>query len=182
MIWLNLQLDPSLFQSDCHRGGTSCGTDTAVSSSTSPPSSSLHCNCKHSKNYFYFYKKHGTHFYGGSECGIYSPYTHTDMIPTPITPDIVGHLESNDEDSKVQFSGPFSKSMCPQELVQPPFGRVVIRGIVVVGSFPFTHLAADCGIKKKENDFSPGSEGQYRLVEQDLTKAKANLSQPIVNN
>lgn len=67
---------------------------------------------------------------------------HADMILTAVTPNIIRHLKSDDEDALRQFPGSF-----PQRvrfiiaIDRAMLSWVEIRRVVLVHSFTFTHLA-----------------------------------------
>jgi len=54
------------------------------------------------------------------------------MILTSLTPDIVRHFESNDEDTQVNLLGPLSEGMGAQELIETSFGGVIVGRVVLV--------------------------------------------------
>ena len=77
-----------------------------------------------------------------SDLGFFSvvAHPHSDVVVAAVTPDVVGHLKTDDDDAEVDFAGSFSKGMGAQEFVEPPGFGVIVRGVVLVGAFAFTHF------------------------------------------
>lgn len=68
------------------------------------------------------------------------PDTHPNVIFTSLTPDVIWHLKPDDEYAHVQFPSSLSQSMSAKELVEPSCFGIIIRRVVLVGTFSFAHL------------------------------------------
>lgn len=79
------------------------------------------------------------------------PNSHADVIAASVAPDVEGHLEANDKDAHVEFAGTLAQSVRALKFVYSPEFGIVIRGIVEVLAFAFTHFAG-----KKTVCFSKG--------------------------
>ena len=66
------------------------------------------------------------------------------MISAPVTPNVVRHLEPDDEYAQVQFLGTFPEGVGALGLVEAALLRIVVRRVVHVRAFAFSHLAAGC--------------------------------------
>lgn len=58
------------------------------------------------------------------------PHTHPDVVVASLTPDVVWHLKSDDQDPHVEFPGSLSEGMSPHKFVQPPDFGIIVRGVV----------------------------------------------------
>lgn len=68
------------------------------------------------------------------------PDPHPDVIAASLAPDVVGHLEPDDQDAKVKLASSFSQGMGPQELVKSTLLGVIVRRVVLVLALAFTHF------------------------------------------
>lgn len=68
------------------------------------------------------------------------PDTHSNVIFTSLTPDVIRHLKPDDEYAHVQFPSSLSQSVSAKELVEPSCFGIIIRRVVLVGTFSFAHL------------------------------------------
>lgn len=78
------------------------------------------------------------------------PDTHSNVIFTSLTPDVIRHFKPDDEYAHVQLPSSFSKSVSAKELVEPSCFGIIVRRVVLVGTFPFTHLGSMLLICKSE--------------------------------
>lgn len=60
------------------------------------------------------------------------------MVVASLTPDVVWHLKADDEDAKVELPGTLPQGMRALELVEAPLTWVIVRGVVLVDTFPLT--------------------------------------------
>lgn len=70
-------------------------------------------------------------------------HTHSDIVVASFAPYIVWHFKPDNYYSLVDLSGSFSEGVCPQEFIEPPDFRIVVRGVVFIRSFSFTHFVPD---------------------------------------
>jgi len=68
------------------------------------------------------------------------PDTHSNVVATPLTPDVVRHLKADDENAHVKLPGSLAQGMGTQELVETAFLGVVVGRVVLVLAFAFTHF------------------------------------------
>jgi hypothetical protein len=68
------------------------------------------------------------------------PNTHANMIPASITPNVEWHFKTNDKYTHADFFSTFPEGMGSQELVKATFPGVIVRWVVVIGTFTFSHL------------------------------------------
>ena len=73
----------------------------------------------------------------------HSPFalTHADVLSAALAPDVVGHLEANDEDAHVQLVGALPEGVRAMICVQRcMLLRVEVGRVILVCSLSFTHL------------------------------------------
>lgn len=66
--------------------------------------------------------------------------SHSYVVLTAITPDVVGHLKADDQNPQMEFPSSFSQGMSTEELVEPTDFRVVVGRVVMVLTLALTHL------------------------------------------
>lgn len=71
------------------------------------------------------------------------------MIVASLTPNIIGHFKPYNNDAKMNFSSSFAQCMSSSEFVETSNSWIVVRGIIFVGSFTFTHFDV-CRIAENE--------------------------------
>lgn len=81
------------------------------------------------------------------------PHAHADVVVAAVAPDVVRHLKADDEDTHVQLPGSFAQSMGSEEFVQPPHFGIIVRGVVQVLAFPFTHFELLVDLKLEETTY-----------------------------
>lgn len=68
------------------------------------------------------------------------PNTHANVIPASVTPNVEWHFKSDDKYTHTNFSSTFPEGMGSQELVKATFPGVIVRRVVMIGTFTFSHL------------------------------------------
>lgn len=72
------------------------------------------------------------------------PNPHSDVVAAAVAPDVVRHLESDDDDAHVDLARPFAKGVRALPFVEAPRPGVVIGGVVLVLTLTLSHLEVCC--------------------------------------
>lgn len=68
------------------------------------------------------------------------PNTHANVIPASVTPNVEWHFKSDDKYTHTNFFSTFPEGMGSQELVKATFPGIIVRRVVMIGTFTFSHL------------------------------------------
>ena len=74
------------------------------------------------------------------------PHTHAYVIAATFAPYIVRHLESNNEDTHVEFASSLAQRMGTEELIEPTDAWIIVGWVVQVCSLALPH----CSVKLNE--------------------------------
>jgi hypothetical protein len=68
------------------------------------------------------------------------PDPHADVIAAPLAPYVERHLKSDDQDAHVQLPGSLAQRMNSHKFIEPANLGIVVRRVVLVLTFAFTHF------------------------------------------